>query len=436
MKRPVHISYDVCGFEKLNNQEEAFLYNWYYEQKDKINAEPSVKKYMALASQREKIRLDCITKHGEYTVAGKEEFERRCKQELPEWNELKKDYESKYAPLEEEFNRKTLAITWKRHTAYDVLGKPLLTPEEWITEFDNSTTLQRNRMELPYVETVRPVGKEAFHADRLIVNNLQEILDLGFATSESCSGMLADHPDRRHYKDSPDGGETYKAGQPVHQTLYGCNAYVSFPKPESHWNRNLKNTQQQIDIIRRVAEENGWVAIDSDSMLQPALRLELPMTYDGSSMDEIIQEADKLGEKTIEGFNALNYPAKVAAMLPLNKQVAKQHGGIVPWTDKVIAARWNALSNGIKAAIEQQRHNEADLNRITDVRRITKKDGSVALRCKIDGEQQSMKDVTPNMLDKAKKNQMSDKELVSILFKEELYPNRSLENGQKQGMKR
>ena len=160
------------------------------------------------------------------------------------------------------------------------------------------------------------------------------------------------------------------------------------------------------------------------------------MTYDGSSLGEIIQEADKLGEKTIEGFNALNYPAKVAAMLPLNKLVAKQHGGIVPWTDKVIAARWNALSNGIKAAIEQQRHNEADLNRITDVRRITKKDGSVALRCKIDGEQQSMKNVTPNMLDKAKKNQMSDKELVSILFKEELYSDRSLENGQKQGMKR
>lgn len=436
MKRPVIIPSELSGYEKLNQQEQAYIYNWYYEQKDKLMKEPVIQQFMQLASQREKIRLDCITKHGEYTVAGKEEFERRCKAEIPRWPELRKVYDSKFNPINEELNRKTLAITWKRQTGVDVLGKPLLTPEEWLEQYDNATTLQRNRMELPYVEKVRPVGRTPFYADKLIAGNIQEILDWGFATCDSCSGMLADHPDRRYYKDSPDNGETYKEGQPRHLSLYGSYAYVCFPKPESNWEPSLKNTQQQIDTIRRVAGENGWIALDMDSMLQPALRLELPMTYDGSSVAEIVREAERLGEKTVPGFNALNYPDKYAAMFPLNRQVAKKHGGIVPWNDPLMTDRWNALSRGLKQAVELQRMADADLNRITDARLITKSDGSQAVRCCIDGVQQSMKDIPCNIQRDIQDRGISRKEICAMVYKDELSAFQGVQDQRSTGFKR
>ena len=435
MKKPVIIPPELSGYEKLTQQEQFTIYKWYQEEKDKINQEPDVQKLHQLAERRGQIRLECIAKHGEYTIAMKKEFNRRCQAEMPEWLQYKKPYDDKFRALEQELNRRMLAVSWNRQTTHDVLNKPLLSNDEWIKEYDQATTLTRHRMELPYVDTVRPVGKEPFLADKLIVNNLQTILDFGFATSESCSGMLADHPDRRYIKDSPDNGETYKAGQPIHQTLYGCNAYISFPKPESNWNASLKNTHEQIEMVRNIAQENGWVAIDTDSLLQPALRLELPMTYDGSSIDEIIHEAEKLGEQTIDGFHALNYPDKVEAMFPLNKQVAAQHGGIVPWTDQLIQYKWNALSQGLQRAVEQQQMKEAELNRLSEVSIITKRDGTKAVRCKIDGIQQSMRDIHPHFIEAMKTNRLSIKEVCGLLFKEELSSIQLLDNHRNKGLK-
>lgn len=435
MKKPVIIPPELSGFEHLTSQEQHQVYTWFHDQKVKLNQEPDVQRYLQMAERREQIYLECVAKHGEYTAAMSEEFKRRCKAEMPDWAEAKKPYEAKYKVLEQELNRMTLAMTWQKQTSHDVLGRPFLTPDEWLDQFDHATTLQRHRMELPYVSPVRPEGKEPFYADRLIADNLKTILDYGFSTSESCSGMLADHPDRRHYRDSPDNGETYKEGQPVHQTLYGSNAYVSFPKPESRWNTSLKNTPEQIEMVKRIAQENGWVTIDADSLLQPALRLELPMTYDGSSIDEIITEAKKIGEQTIPGFNALSYPDKVAAMVPLNKQVAQKHGGIVPWTDQLIKYKWNALSEGLKRAVEQQRMQEAELNRITEIAVITKRDGEKAIRCKIDGNQQSMKDVHQHFADAMVTGRLSSKEVCVLLYKEELSSTQQLDNRQHKGMK-
>lgn len=420
MKIPVHIPYDLCGFDKLTRQEEKLIYNWYNNQREKLNSEPAVQKYLDMAQRRSDIRLDCIARYGQHSNAFKKEFESRCRQEFPEWEKYKKDYDSRYASIEQGLNRRILAVTWQRQTEFDVLWNPVLSPSEWLEKYDAAGTLIRNGMELPYAGTAESPKCGRFHADRLIVLNLQRILDWGFVTSESCSGMVADHPDRRHLKDSPDGGLTFKAGQPVHRTLYGSHAYVTFPKPESSLSRDLKNSADQIDMVRHIAVENGWVALDSLSLSQPVLRLELPMTYDGSGRAEIEREAELLGLQTVDGFALLDYFDKADAMLPLVRQVADTHGGIVPWTDALIAARWNALSEGIRQAMERQRMTGADIHRITDVARVARRDGSLALRCRIDGLQQTMKAVPLDMLTQASERSLSDKELASVLFKEEL----------------
>lgn len=440
MKQPVIIPDEFNGIEKLSYPEQTHIYNWYYEQKDKLDKDPLSKQHTQLACQREKIRLDCIAKHGEYTEAGKQEFERRCKAEIPQWPEVDKTYKSRNAFINQQFNRRVLSISWDRGTQTDVIGKPLLKPEEWLEQFGYASTLQRHRMEQPYVKAVQSSRLETFNADRLIADNLKDILDAGFVSAESCSGMLADHPDRRYYVDSSDGGKTYKAGQPVNQTLYGSNAYISFFKPESRWKPSLKNTAEQIEQIRDLAQKNGWVALDTVSMLQPALRLELPMTYDGSSMDEIIKEAEQLGLETIEGFAAMSYPKKASAMLTLNKEVAKHHGGIVPWTDALMQHRWNALSTALKHAVKigHEQNRNPDLDRITNARLISKTDGSPAVRCCIDGVQQSIRDIPwATRIDiKESQCEWTPKEICALVYKEELSASQDNQNQRSNGLKR
>ena len=428
MKQPVRITAEQCGFDKLTPAEQQELHQWYKSEKDSMFDTETVQKLDVYAEQRSIIYKECSEKYGLHTTEAKAEFNLRCCKELPdEYWRLVALRDAIMDRLNEQLNRKVLALTWNRGIQKDALGKPLKTAEQWLDDFGQAGTLDRIMMERPYVKGVTADNGMNFSADLLIADHLKDIINAGFVSSESCSGMLGDHPDRRYYTASSDNGETYRAGQPVNRTLYGSNAYISFPKPESRWEAALKNTQGGIDTLRMIAQRNGWVAVDSSSMLEPALRLELPMTYDGSSMDEIIGEAERRAEIERRDYHALPYPEKVEVTLLFNKQVAQEHGGIVPWNDELIARRWDALAEGIRIAAKV-----AQEARISDIRQITRNDGQIALRCKIDGEQQMMRTVDAALLKGDKKP--TALELCCQVYRQELTERR--ENSQEKRLSR
>ena len=428
MKQPVIIPHDLCGFDKLTREENNHLYNWYDATKKQALRNFDFSKYNDLALKRNHILDECKLQYGNDKAAYKKPFLQRCKNEIPEWAGLKNKYDSIMNHVNNELHKRVLEYTWTRGVTKDIQGKDILPAHEWMDMYKKLDSIQKLKLDMPYVKTIHSDRLPEFTVDAGIAENIKDIIEAGYTPIQSCSGLLEDHPNRRYTFDSSDNGETYTAGQPMHQTLYGAYAYLEFFKPGATAETNVKNTEKQINEIREIAEKNGWVTVDNTSLLQPSIRLELPMTYDGTSADDIVREADKRAEESFPGYKALRYPDKVQAIIPFIKNTAEKHGGIVPWTDALIKDKWNTLSVALKNQVQQAQEQNKELERISDIRLITKNDGSWAVKCKIDGEPQMMKDVNEKILNKLGDGKFINKEVCAALFKEELAANVALKN--------
>lgn len=329
--------------------------------------------------------------------------------------------------IREEINqlrfREILSITNERITSRDADGNIILSPEQYLAALDACTD-EKERIELkssltspmdiPYKD-----GTKTVQVDRGLVPFLQEMIEAGYATGMSCSGLLADHPNERYLNDDELG--QFVQGECICYNKQGSIAYLTFWKPEAidiqQYGRKI-NTAEQIEDIRDIAEAQGWVIEDTKVFFQPSIRLMLPLTYDGCGTRKILHEASDITKEKYPGLYDDDYRTWLVRRAEVLQDVVKTHGGVIRWTDDMIKKKWNNLTQSLvlaqqlknprvdnetlrnmldrfKRVKEKVAENEKKMQRVTDIVIGCKTIwGDYKVRCKIDGIQQPAENLT------------------------------------------
>lgn len=198
--------------------------------------------------------------------------------------------------------REKMSMTRPQMNTVDKLGRPILTPDEYIRRREAcATQKERDTLNQTIVSTVTLGSKQDARKvaiDASLAGYIESLNAGGYVTGQSCSGILADHPNERYVQDAEDG--RYLDGECIMFNKQGSSAYITFWKPEAHGVQT--NTAEQIEDIRRIATAQGWLVEDTEVFYQPSLCLRLPRTYDGSGRQEIFDEAKAITEKLYPGL--------------------------------------------------------------------------------------------------------------------------------------
>jgi len=144
------------------------------------------------------------------------------------------------------------------------------------------------------------------------------------------------------------------------------------------------NKPEQIDNIRRIAADEGWIVEDMDIFGFPSIRLGLPATYDGMGTRELLHEVNASVDRDFPGLYKADFMAWLELRNSREPEFRERHGGVVRWTDDMVLARWQSLTRALLVA-ERQRQ---DMQRISDVRTYLGGDGHWRIKCRIDGVNQ------------------------------------------------
>ena len=295
--------------------------------------------------------------------------------------------------------REILSLTRQRLCHLDVHGHRILPPDEYLAklaQLDGRQSVEFNRTLTAPVTFIRQGQPHVVQVDHNLAPFLQRLAVAGYGTGQSDSGTLSDHPNYRYVDDSRRG--LYIKGECICFNKQGSSAYLTFWKPDADVVSGIGDvvcSQEQIDDIRRIAKTQGWVVEDTDVFFQPSVRLSLPMTYDGSSKKELLDEAGRLTCQAHPGLYERDFLQWLAARTPIEHRVWAEHGGVVMYTDDMILSRWEkltaALEQAVKlrvAAVDERRPEDPSLARITDVTIFVGGDGYWRIRCRIDGVRQ------------------------------------------------
>ena len=189
--------------------------------------------------------------------------------------------------------------------------------------------------------------------DAGISHHIQNMNDMGYATAVCCSGMLADHPFDRYVEDSESG--LYAKGEPICWNKQGSVAYIAFYKQDDNRPDLPGNTPQEVDDIRKVAEETGWLHEDSEIFGRPAVVLRLPVTLDGSGKRELLDEGRRLVNLSHPGLFVSDFIKAIQLRSQCMPGIYANHGGVVMYSDKMLKRRWSALSMGLALAADKRR---------------------------------------------------------------------------------
>lgn len=398
--------------------------------------------------------------------------------ESPIMKELNKESKELFAENQRVYNqftqehlRECLAIANPRINRTDVNGEIILSPENFLEKYKALSSDERFVFTSSIQATITAKKRDddattQINVDKNIAPFLQKILDAGYATGQSCSGTVTDHPNYR-FVSGPNIGEC------IHHNKRGCNAYLTFWKPEAEMLSEMEfaiNDEQQIQAIEKVADETGWIVEYSDIFFMPSVVLRLPYTYDGAPRADIIKEANNIiNEKYPElyqksFFQWLDY--RDAALY----DVEQQHGGVVRWTDEMITKKWNDLAVGLEREqklhvtqvtnsdrrkpvtfdntlkqnkfvgdarelkmSEEEREKRDTLKRIDNVRIYTAKNGTHFIKCSIDGMQQSAKPIKNRDVEYINGDKIKEKNFAIIYFNDEL---KGMQSEQHRTMKR
>ena len=287
--------------------------------------------------------------------------------------------------LQQEMYREMLEMTRPRINRKDVKGNPILTPDMYLKKLaEVKTPEEKEELDRTHVSKVviDPLGESrVIMVDASLAETIQTLVDHGYRTGQSCSGILADHPNYRYVQDDKHG--RFVNGECIHFNKQGSGAYLTFWKPEAAY-EDSRCTAEQIEDIRRIAEEQGWVVEDMDIFFQPSIRLGLPLTYDGTGKREILHEANALTDQQNPGLYDSDFLQWLEKRTPNEIEVEKWHDGVVLWTDEMILQRWNKLAQGLVNAQKQREH----MSRISDEHIFVGGDGYWRIKCKIDGQNQ------------------------------------------------
>lgn len=351
-----------------------------FAQFDENEAGNGLRNYTALKKpMTEKIKQQVEDFHRIYDESQK-------KGEVKEYNRLSKNLSDWNEYMHKEFRqvmlRNILAVTNPRISRTDAMGKPYLTPEDFIERKKNIENVEEKYLfEAAYTSKVTGTQGSrvwTFNADKGIAPFLQQLNDAGYVTGQSCSGLLEDHPNYRYVQDDKRG--RFVNGECIHFNKQGCGTYLTFYKPLK--GEHDLNVQQQIDNIRTVAEENNWVVEDMDIFGIPSIRLGLPLTYDGLGTRELLDEVNDTVDRDFPGLYDTHFLDWLEERNSREPEFQERHGGVVRWTDDMVKAKWNALTQALVVA-EKQRQ---DIERISDVRIYMGGDGQHRIKCRIDGE--------------------------------------------------
>jgi hypothetical protein len=225
---------------------------------------------------------------------------------------------------------------------YDVKGNKILTADEW----NSLSKEEQEEFGDTITKSITDLEGNTFKVDYNIADPLQKIINAGFATGQSDSGTLSDHPGYRYVEDDKLG--RYKKGEPINNT----GAYLTFWKPEAtkiaETGRKI-NTQEQIDYIRNVAKKLGFEVLDTKIFNQPSISLSLPYTNNGKGRQEILNEAGKLTDEKYPGLKEKNFLEWIEKR---NEEfepiVVQKNGGVKKWTDQEIINKWNELAEELE----------------------------------------------------------------------------------------
>lgn len=293
---------------------------------------------------------------------------------------LLKIQESMLRALNQVMFRNMLDITNERMTRVDADGHPILTPQKYLEKIEQMDAEKKRIFEEPFTTCIETNGSDMakiFHVDTGIADFVKQINDIGYRTGQSCSGLLADHPNYRYVQDSDTG--LYVKGECINYNKQGSGTYLTFYKTYNNFN---VNKPEQIDDIRDVAAKEGWIVEDTEIFGQPSVRLGLPYTYDGLGKREILHIANDITDRAYPGLKDTDFLQWLDYRNKEEKKVAQNHGGVVRWTDDMIKQRWQKLTHSL---VQAQRE-RLGLNRISDVRVYLGGDGHRRIKCRIDGQ--------------------------------------------------
>ena len=292
---------------------------------------------------------------------------------------LLKVQESMVRALNQIMFRNMLDITNERMTRVDAGGQTILTPQKYLEMIEGMDAEEKRLFEEPFTTWIETNGSDMgkiFPVDKGIADFVKQINDIGYRTGQSCSGLLVDHPNYRYVQDSDVG--LYVKGECINYNKQGSGTYLTFYKT---YNNFKVNKPEQIDDIRRIAAEQGWIVEDMEIFAQPSVRLGLPYTYDGLGKREILHIANEITDALHPGLKKDNFLEWLEYRNKEEKKVVQNHGGAVRWTDDMVKQRWQKLTQSL---VQAQRE-RLGLDRISDVHIYLGGDGHRRIKCRIDG---------------------------------------------------
>lgn len=318
--------------------------------------------------------------------------------------------------------REILEITNERIGKKDVTGKAIMSSSEYLEKVKNISVEEKEELNSTITAPINIKQLDGTYkkveVDYNLAPFLQRIIDAGYSTGQSDSGTLSDHPNYRFVE-----GELI--GEPVYYNKRGCSAYLTFWKPESknieQFTKVKVNQSEQIEDIKMIAEQCGWIIEEMDIFFHPSIRLSLPYAYDGSSSKEIIQETNKRVNEKFPELQKTDFLAWIDERDKKRPEIASLHGGVVRWTDEMIIKKWEELTQGLERMQklrEEQKENEG-LKHISNVKTYDASNGNLYIRCSINGVSQLSKKL--NVEDVNKINRGEDIRKIALnYYKEEL----------------
>ena len=268
------------------------------------------------------------------------------------------------------------AIDIIREVQVDSNGNRILTPQEWLDK--TATMTDEEKKAFSETENVRITDIRkgySYDVPMSLADNFKRLLEVGIRQTGVISGRVVDQP---NYRDSQ--------GFPIMLSGLGRPlVMLNFDIRHVPGSLSTIDSSQMQDIILG-AREAGWKVENWDGK---GLSIMLPLTKSGLTFEQVSEKVyDKLYEQDT-GWRTR--PDWLTMYSREYKNIVRQEGGRVLYSDRDIADAWNRLTDAIvnNVRMRWQRENP----RISDIqvtRKVDRDKQTVQhiIRCRIDGDMQ------------------------------------------------
>ena len=219
-------------------------------------------------------------------------------------------------------------LTATRHRAEkytDEDNKPLLSAKA----YNELSKKDKKHLEKVNSRTVGMNDGTPVELDDMIARQIQWLWNMGIQTNASCSGMVKDHPYHRYGR--------WKKGENMFNNKVTCHAYISLPMEG--------NDPELMRQVEAKALDWGWTIERQSVYGKDSLVLRPQHTLDGLSLSQVNEEVDGLVEDI---FHQYGMESMTEARLEAVKNVEYDHGGKIPYTDKLLGERWSKLTDSLR----------------------------------------------------------------------------------------